>query len=111
MSTFNSQEINTDPQPYVQTLGIARMRSSLGHDGTHDHRPRPEFDNSPNPILVDFRTARESEPEYTADPLDWLDTAWSDMDSTAAHEHEGWTIDHFNHARKVLTRLAALSES
>ena len=65
LTMFSSKQINTDPTPWEEwetdtrysqdevDAAIARGRCWRGL-GLH---PRPEFDNSPNPILVDFRGA------------------------------------------------------
>lgn len=95
---FNSQKINNDPEPYIIDFGLAlgTVRSSEdsgSHWDSHDtyYEPRPEYDNNPNPILVEFREAEA--PDKVTRWLDLLDGA------------EEWPPEHINHARAVLTRL------
>ena len=63
-----------------------------------------------NPILVEYRDMLEHSPEYVADPLEWLDTAWVDMDAAGVEARMNWRVAHYIHARRVLQRLAWLKE-
>ncbi|UOR02080.1 hypothetical protein MUN77_01730 [Leucobacter allii] len=122
MTMFNSQKINNDPFPWDwigNTTGESggRCAADVPEDCRHAYHgvfdPRPEFDNSPNPILVDFRRSlgiqergsvaaharwwlrlRDIEPDMTAE-------CWSDPPIA-------FTDEHYAHAWKVLERLAAL---
>lgn len=95
---FNSQKINSDPVPYIIDFGLAlgTVRSSEdagSHWDSHDtyYDPRPEYDNNPNPILVEFREAEAPGKIYR-----WLDL----LDGATE-----WSQEYVNHSRKVLTRL------
>lgn len=103
---FNSQKINTDPQPYVIAVGIgAGMRvdegATLGWHDQYDYVPRPEYDNNLNPILLEFRSALEhgvSDASLRAlfNQIDMHLAEWRRMGADEAQ---------LDHARKVLTRL------
>lgn len=87
---FNSQKINNDPEPYIIDLGLAlgTVRGSQdagSHWDSHDtyYDPRPEYDNNPNPILIQFR---------------------KDRDFTRIENLED-QIPHERHAHKVLEKL------
>lgn len=67
-----------------------------------------KINNNPNPILMDVRLTLASDPEYLEDPIEYIETAWADMDGDAATEQAGWTVEHYEHARRVLERWAAL---
>lgn len=113
---FNSQKINNDPEPVVypdgaRTDGVGWL--PLPNDGI-EYAPRSEFDNNPNPILVEFRGDLKTKQPY-----------WSEMDiikrwqgvnglSTKTGEYPAykgiWILmeaypECVDHARKVLTRL------
>ena len=63
--------------------------------------------SAPNPILQDVRATLESDPEYVlADPVAYVETAWSDMG--AGDEHAGWTPEQYGHALEVMRRWATL---
>lgn len=111
---FNSQKINNDPEPYEvyvnhQATGV-RARAddevTVGFDCDLDlsFKPRPEFDNNPNPVLESLRRTLEDFP-----PIDrkktiehWEYMVWSDL---VDPEPEGHEVRHLEHASKVLTRL------
>lgn len=91
---FASRAINTDPFPYVGEHGSRHAYAGTLNQKPLTFSPRPEYDNNPNLVLVTFRYNDD-----TRDPVEWL--AYS----------EGAFIGplaHLEHARKVLTRLAAL---
>lgn len=110
---FSSQKINHDPFPCVwiehTPLDKARADTDVYRKGAPDPRdsstkvarmyeyaPRPEYDNNPNPILVQYRRSDEK---------------------TRAHMRAGswisWPAPPYpdgakEHARKVLAKLATL---
>lgn len=134
---FKSKQVNTDPEPYVangnrypverhRAFGVAKFdprpefnvtrdqapwREPGRHGGRYAEKfgnddiwnPRPEFDHPVNRILVEFRQGRFAS-------LDWFlheychDTDFWVWDGTDA---ENPTPDEIDHARRVLTRLAA----
>ncbi len=139
---FASQHINTDPTPlYTVTLtGQAGsryagqsftcvMRSSSEADAiatAHGTYPgcelagvtvtynRPEFDNTPNPILVALRVVLKGRDESarTETILSVLeDLQGYQIEYAGADEMEkgcdAASVEHLEHARKVLTRLQA----
>lgn len=123
------RDLNRDPLPYVvrdrlfdkdryrQADGRLEGRDAETFEARHD--PRPEYDhpqhNEPNPILVAFRG-------WLLEPVDlpeaaqwWLDqmtdgtreplsSAYAVMRATSASAAE------YDHARRVLTRLAHFAE-
>lgn len=127
MSVIESGDLNHDPEPWVAR---PQFRSEIGapkhHAGSVEcatwcvKEPRPEFDhaqhNEPNPILVAFR-GWLVEPIDLPDAAQWwlaqmtdgtrepLSSAYRAMRETGANATE------YDHARRVLTRLADLNES
>ncbi len=104
---FNSQKINNDPEPYIIDFGLAlgMVRSSEdagSHWDSHDtyYDPRPEYDNNPNPILVQFRETQEEELPYS-DTREWLYFLNNPLTNSWSYATE----KHVIHARKVLERL------
>lgn len=79
----------------------------------YDYRPREHVQhNEPNPILVEFRLTfglTKGSRAVSAD-YDMLDHADAWLNSLSQPEgRNAWGTAHIEHARKVLTRLAALS--
>lgn len=107
---FNSQKINTDPEPWTQKWldGIMTRHKCMGQ--THNrwrYQPRPEFDNKPNPILVEVRKCEQATGDQWGRNM-MLDALTSD---TRAPEIFREAVreacpEHLDHARKVLERLA-----
>ena len=132
LTMFNSQKINTDPTPLYTVLMIAQngrtaewsMRATsddVAIEVAMNTYPRydvhtvnvtynrPEFDNNPNPILEHFRDAMQTG-EYE---LVVLATIWESLIDTGYDWEEddlAPTLEELDHARKVLERLAALTE-
>lgn len=120
--------LNHDPHPI--TAGKAGGRIALWEhelladrfpDAAHD--PRPEFDheqhNEPNPILIDFRRMIRDDWDMPEGLL-WLYAgSWVDLIDEDPHMSKpdnwgpltGTTQPAIDHARRVLTRLAALGAS
>lgn len=101
---FNSQAINTDPQPFLLMPAKMRVTPARAHHEAPRHRllggwvendPRPEFGNCPNPLLVWFRGAAAG------------GVRARDVDLNYA-EYDGERWEHVEHARRVLLRLIAL---
>lgn len=92
---FNSQKINTDPQPWLCECGGSRSDMPENPYGLigHDYllAPRPEFDNKPNPILVEFRNLTNRDA------------------ASVLRQLPSFYTPHIDHARKVLQRLANLT--
>ena len=107
---FNSQKINNDPWPYVWSghspIDKARTNTDMFRKGSnsrmtifgYEHNPRPEYDNNPNPILENYRKVGQS-------PDSWLYMVLSDLVNPEDPLSSGHTVEHLNHARKVLERL------
>lgn len=103
MTGYTSGKVVThDPQPwelYLHNLDMT-LRYAYQPDDiwesceTLTYAPRPQKDNH-NPILVEFR-------EFHGVAEDWLEYLLS------ANSEDGWTRSHIDHARRVLTKLAAL---
>lgn len=97
---YNSQHINNDPEPWQ---GYDLSRKSRRSAFACLHRPRPWFDNDPNPILQDFR-------EHAGSTREWLEllgapSAWEFLADTEDAYGVEITRSHIEHAIKVLTRL------
>lgn len=129
MTMLNSQKINNDPTPLYTIHMIARngsaaewaMRSdsedvaievAMNTYPKHDVHSvsviynRPEFDNTPNPVLEAFRAAREH--SVTGSPTSQVAAEWL---ASGVLAHLGAPVEwgHVLHARKVLERLARLA--
>lgn len=135
MTQFSSRPpFNDDPTPIVHPSGKRteilsfysefepRESGPFGRIAKAAYDARPEFDrpqtNPTNPILELFR-------EYVVDPgdggLGWcaalwircfdgeLDETWSVFQMLRDREPESATVEHYGHARRVLTRLASLA--
>jgi len=103
------RDLNHDPLPYVTRAGN-RYEDGIwyGHDMFRRYLdPRPEFDhvqhNAPNPLLLDMR---EFWPVIVGDWLAALDDPW--FTDGVPQEFGSVTEDHIDHARRVLSRLAAI---
>ena len=117
---FNSRPINTDPKPYVHNcVGCPNdgyRVSEVSGRFRVSHEPRPEYDNNPNPILIDVRLYR-SERSPMNNPKGWghvlrrFQTACGTTQTPFSNAYtRNYTLAEVEHARKVLTRLAALGE-
>lgn len=101
---FASRQVNTDPMPWIDAFGHGRFAHQRYE--RDEHLPRPEFNNTPNPVLLDFRANRGA-----TGP--WLNEITPGQHHTEFLREVGkaWdvpvTAEHIVHARKVLTRLAA----
>lgn len=135
---FKSRQINNDPQPWACHTHLGRWAGQCDHAGSI-HSPRPEFDvtRDPEPWIIDtgYLVIRSAFEPREDDPLvvyaewsprrDQFDTPvnlilvefrasqhsaqwWL---ATLAHEPESyrWTPAQIDHARRVLTRLAAVT--
>lgn len=109
---FASRAINTDPFPYRNKFDNSRWRDSgvdtQGSTVVYDPRFKYSDYTNANPILVDFR-----EMSGIADL--WLDVieghGGDAFLADTPKEFGPITADHITHARKVLSRLAALEQS
>lgn len=109
---FNSQKINNDPFPYVSESGSRHANPGwMGSEYFSNRQERPEFDNNPNPLLLDLRKTIE-------DSVSSRKTVYR-LNNDLLWAYEGKLLEkypdilkqgHIEHARKVLTRLAALTE-
>lgn len=114
MMIYNSQARNTDPFPYIGEHGSRHAYAGTLNQKPLKFAPRPEYDNEPNPILAELREhlvaagARNFEPvvNIRLKNLEWMrnehDESWAKLTNE--------TLNYLDHARKVLTRLAALGE-
>lgn len=124
MTMFASKtprDLNHDPYPYVTyrdltgTLGPqALWRSGNRVDGAGYFtklEPRPEFDhvqhNEPNPLLADYRLDIAHTGWRDRDPRDWLKEVTTRFPGVTFP----WSSAQIDHARRVLTRLAASEEN
>lgn len=105
---FNSQKINTDPEPWRNPNdGARRKRQVKWISGPDEFKPRPEYDNNPNLILLAFREAGEhsvSDRSLSERAKFWL----GEMSGERLRALPNGMIEH---ARKVLQRLVALGEA
>lgn len=103
--------LNHDPRPW-RPLTLQERYERQYDIGLH-FDPRPEFDhiqhNDPNPILVVFRSdAKHFEITWTPDRIaEWV-AEETRIDLGAPDDY---TDEQRDHARKVLTRLAAMAEA
>ena len=103
-----------DPEPWVSSNGF-RHEVQAWHpiSGSDFYDPRPGYRAPQNPILVAFRekVAERGEHPYWGDTydsfMDWLDYE-HDFGPTEGSVCHGYLPAHIEHARKVLTRLAAV---
>lgn len=106
------RDLNRDPEPYLNIETRKRYRTApAGTDYYFRYEPRPEFDpvqhNEPNPILVGLRRLIEDGlhrdlAAFYADAATYLTGGTHTLgDPIPAGASD--------HAREVLTRLAALS--
>lgn len=81
---FNSQKINNDPEPYVSSSGSRHANPGwMGSEYFSNRQERKEYDNNPNPFLIQFRKDRDF-------------TRLEILEDQFPHER---------HARKVLEKL------
>lgn len=114
---FNSQKINTDPEPFLSISDGKRITRAKYLSGSPAARkagwmlaPRHKYDNNPNPVLLSFRADAEESVGTDAgefiETVSTLATHWLNSDGVG----DGYaTPAHIDHARKVLTRLASLA--
>lgn len=114
MTLYSSREpFNDDPEPYVTYADDRRtdvrskdwdMQSDGAVEYVRVHDPRPEYNrpqnNPTNPILVELRRSDD----YTCKVSDYLEYLSGDVYDWRGLDSEK------DHARKVLTRLAAFKE-
>lgn len=107
------RDLNHDPEPWEGQYSPEYRATDEFHSFMSVRmvrRPRPEYDhvqhNESNPLLADMR---EFWPVVIEDWLAALDDPWF-IDGVPA-EFGVVTEEHRNHAKKVLTRLAALAQS
>lgn len=121
------RDLNRDATPWVST--ITGMRYSIHGAGRYGdrygdefvRRPRPEFDhvqhNQPNPILLRFRAEEDGSHNAALAYLALLNNeqGWRDHWGMLRYEWKAAGFDAnfgpqaIDHARRVLTRLAALA--
>lgn len=116
MQFSSKPQFNDDPAPYVVTLTKRTPFTNPMTTGSMDefvredgrlHAPRPEFarpqHNPTNPILTEFRGASSV---YSDAGHEFL-LAVSHYLSYLNSDVYGWAEEHKDHARRVLSRLAA----
>lgn len=106
---LQGRTVNHDPRPYqVYADGVPSWRrnfhrerfgNGFGDVITDTYNPRPEFDVLDNPILAEFR----SDWDGTYERICW----WLAM--LEENVYPSWTPEQLDHARRVLTKLAALN--
>lgn len=119
-SSKTPRDLNHDPYPNVWDGHTPFNQMRADHDKfrkgapvgvfptmTYLHRPRPEFDhaqhNEPNALLVTFRTIWKGHPGTIQGYLAGITAA-------VAEDDEPQLIARVEHARRVLSRLATLTE-
>lgn len=110
------RDLNHDPLPFA----VKKDRASRNWMNEFRFEPRPEFDHVQhhpvNPILADVRRYRE-ERQRLNNPKGWAHILRvfmraADHGQYVTSDWERFTTpEMLDHARKVLTRLAALEES
>ena len=118
MAIYNSQKRNNDPMPWHEwetgtrysgeEVRAKNARGETWYGLALD--PRPEFDNNPNPLLVEVRKCEQATGDQWGRSmmLDALtsDTRAPEIFREAVRESRP---EHIAHARKVRARLAALA--
>lgn len=109
------RDMNHDPRPFRNKYDGSRWADpGVDIDGlTVVHDPSPEFDhvqhNEPNPILVKFRRHVAWQWAYLPEISTYAEDIET-FDGLRPDSFVGVTPAQINHARKVLTRLANLSQ-
>lgn len=108
---YTSGKTHRDPAPNIDNATGRRVRSGFPVPGC-TWTPRPEYDNH-NPILAEIRelqaqpwhdrTSRRGRAIY-ARYLRWVEDPSSNNDGELY-----WSPEHRTHARRVLSKLAALA--
>lgn len=109
MTGYTSGKTTRDPKPWLSTATSPDLRASEYLDDDWAFRPRPEYDNH-NPILVGYRANPD---------IDLWDIGFAMFTSFGGnrdwdergHYFHSFTIatpEQVDHARRVLTRVAAL---
>jgi len=99
-----------DPKPWVSSNGY-RHEVQAWHpiSGSDFYDPRPGYRAPQNPILVAFRGRLRYQSMVNPVSSARLAEVWlSDLPRYGGGEHVGDLPEHIEHARKVLTRLAAV---
>lgn len=123
-SSKTPRDLNQDPLPFVWSghdpAARKQDRCRTKHYASPDylHDPRPEFDhvqhNAPNPILLAFRALGE---KHGMAPDEVRNLAGNWVKRATYYEHHANIPSRAaskaqrDHARRVLTRLAALAEA
>lgn len=112
------RDLNSDPKPLVCGYITRDDRHPAGTGGLcgATHNPRAEYDhaqhNEPNPILrgarLDAASVYGSQGAAAQAYLDHINERGTVR--TAAAGLGVWTLDHIDHARRVLTRLISVLE-
>lgn len=111
MRALASKTVNTDPSRFKHKVTGERLDNWEAEllfidDAYLDEfieAPRPEFDNNLNPILAAYRKLG---PQLFGGVHGWLKYAMHGRSCDGVPI----TPDHITHARKVLTRLAAMED-
>jgi hypothetical protein len=106
---YTSGKISHDPSPNIDNATGRRVRSGFPVPGC-TWAPRPEFDNH-NPILAYLRASLGHYESFDGEEMNSAQIAadWLDHGSLGDYAPELSSPTHINHARRVLTKLAALS--
>lgn len=106
------RDLNHDPAPFLDERGSRWISPVTFQPRTFTYSPRPEFDhaqhNEPNPILMAFR--RDAEEMKRELGWDTQTTARSWGRDAFYSFVDMYPTEFLDHARKVLTRLANLSQ-
>jgi hypothetical protein len=112
MAIFASQAQNFDPEPWVSPDG---WRFDCNPIGDNRFDPRPEYGNRVNPVLVEFRRfCGSDEWNIGASDVGVYADSWVELIDLYDRDHATWgplwtcSDDEFDHARRVLQRLANL---
>lgn len=110
-SSKTPHDLNHDPEPFVWRATKLRTRIKYGNEAI-DFEPRPEFDhiqhNEPNPILVELRQAFAA--DHRRPRMVYIESKLREVEYETRNGNNGWSPQMLDHARRVLTRLARLTE-
>lgn len=104
MTIYQSQKRNNDPKPWVNLIVGTRWSEQVADHVEQSRmlRPRPEYDLPVNPILAFLREDRDEN-----DFINHAD-AYKYWLNIGIHDFSTATSEHFDHARRVLSKLAAV---
>lgn len=98
---YNSQRVNNDPLPWKSDTGAMYPEAVYSKSlESASFEPRPEYDNDPNPILLEIREINE---KYPGSNMETYEVNLMAMQSHGYAVEQ--SVPHTLHALKVLEKL------